>query len=864
MFKRPLLLPAASLCFGIISSLYMKLSFAASIFVSVLFLCVLYFGMKFSKKNEKAPNMRKAQNISEHQNTYRTENSCNNQSVFKTQNISGINNQSVFKTPNICKTQNLKNKRKTLKKRIIIFAAAAAFVLGVCLCEAKTIEYGSINFENKQKITVDGKVDKITENGNYINIYLKDVRVEDKNRFLEIIVILNNDFDISQIKPGNKLMVRGTTYKLSKARNYGNFDEERYYHSIGVSFKLKASDIKIINSRYNAAKKLIYDFKQKLMQSFSNAADEEKAGFFIAITAGERSGLTDEMKTLYQDSGIAHILAVSGLHISLIGMFVYKILKKLFGLKAASAVSAILMAGFCIMCGAAPSAVRATIMFFAGLSARLLGKKYDILSALALAACLILIANPYYIDHTGFRLSFTCILAIGVPGMLAGKFIKTKSTLAESFVISASITLFSLPLMLSAFYKIPVYSVLLNLIVIPLMSFILGSAVVSGILGLFFSFAGRFVLGIGIYLTDFVEICCKLSLLFPNSIYAAGNPNIVKTIVFYILFLALVFALCRICKSLKKTGWYLGGYFKKAEKLLKHKLFRALVLIFAALAILLVFFLQPSKEVLEISFIDVDQGDCILIDNRKGDTYLIDGGSSSVKNVGSQRIKSALLYKGISEINYLIVTHPDEDHISGIKELMEEEAAGSIKIDNVLIPVIEEHESCISFVQFVKEKGINIINLHSGMMIEDGDLKLSCVSPDKDGSYSDINDASAVIDLEYGKFDALFTGDISEKTEKTMIKNKAFGNKCEYELLKTAHHGSRGSTSKEFLDEVSFETAVISAGVNNTYGHPHEETLKRLEEAGTEILVTAECGEIDITAHRNGSYTKKAKLQSLQ
>lgn len=830
MFKRPLLLLAASLCLGIISSLYMKFSFAALIGFAVLFLCALFLKPKLSKKHE------------------------HSKKIKETKPAANRNN-----TKDECRNQALKAKRK----KYIIIAAAAAFVLGAGLCGAKTTEYSSINFENKQKITVSGKVDKIAKTGSYINIYLINAKTEEGALFSEIIVVLNDGTDISQINPGNILLVKGTAYKLSKARNYGNFDEERYYHSIGVSFKLKATDVKIKNSKYNIAKKLIYDFKQKIMLSFAEAADEEKAGFFAAITAGDRSGLSDEMKSLYQDSGISHILAVSGLHISLIGMFVYKLLKKLFGLKAAAAVSGVLMFGFCIMCGAAPSAVRATIMFFAGLAAKLLGKKYDILSALSLAACLILLANPYYIDHTGFRLSFAAVFAIAVPAMLAKKFTETKSALVQSFIISTSVTLASLPLTLSAFYKIPVYSVFLNLIVIPLMSFILASGILSGIIGMFWAFASRFILGIGIYLTDFVEICCKISLLFPNSIYAAGNKGIAKAVLFYILLLFALAALYILCQNKKKTGRYLAGHFEGAERIFEKKALKAAMLILAAAAILLVFFSKPQKEVLEISFIDVGQGDCILIDNKEGDTYLIDGGSSNVNNVGSQRIKSALLYKGISEINYLIVTHPDEDHISGIKEFLEEESAGGIQIDNVLIPVFEENENCISFVQFVEEKGINIINLHSGMKIEDKDLKLSCISPKEGEKYTDINDASAVISLEYGEFDALFTGDISEKTEKAMIENGIFESKSEYELLKTAHHGSKGSTSKEFLDEVSFETAVISAGVNNIYGHPHEETIKRLEDAKTQIHITAECGEIEIKAYKDGSYEKKAKLLNI-
>ena len=299
---------------------------------------------------------------------------------------------------------------------------------------------------------------------------------------------------------------------------------------------------------------------------------------------------------------------------------------------------------------------------------------------------------------------------------------------------------------------------------------------------------------------------------------------------------------------------------KAFRKIFEIKLIRVFaVIIFAGILVLILF--AHSEKNLKITFIDVDQGDCILIENPDGDTYMIDGGSSSVSNVGTQRIKNALYYKGISKIDYLIITHPDEDHTNGVLQLMSEDEAGSIKFENLLMPFFENNESYETLIETAKQSGINVVNLHAGMVIEDNTLSLTCLSPEKNEANSDTNDGSAVISLEYGDFDALFTGDISSEKESELLRKGAFNNKSDYEILKTAHHGSMGSTSEAFLEKLSFETAVISAGVDNTYGHPHKETLERLENAGTEILVTAECGEIEVVADKFGNYRRYCKLK---
>ena len=218
------------------------------------------------------------------------------------------------------------------------------------------------------------------------------------------------------------------------------------------------------------------------------------------------------------------------------------------------------------------------------------------------------------------------------------------------------------------------------------------------------------------------------------------------------------------------------------------------------------------------------------------------------------RISGAVKYEGIRKIDYVIITHPDTDHISGIQEMLE---TVPDQIGNLLIPYVPDNEHYADLVSLAETRGVEVRNLYRGMRIQDGDLQFTCLYPPAGYRSDDINSYSAVLDLRYGAFSALFTGDLGADGEEYLLRT---GLKGTYDLLKVAHHGSRFSTTESFLKRVDPGTALISAGVNNSYGHPHAETLERLMETGADIYCTADSGEIVLEADMQGRVKIRTKI----
>lgn len=712
-----------------------------------------------------------------------------------------------------------------------------AVLLAVCclIFSLFNIDYEP-TFKDGESVTVSGKIEKIENKTASKYVYLNNAEINRYSFRRCLIQIYNEDYEKYDLKIGNTIYVLGQYTKFNEARNYGNFDEKYYYHSLNVFVKVRASDIEIRNRSYNWISQNLYDMKNRLTESFERAVNDPRSGIFSAIVTGDKSGLEEETKTLYQESGIAHILAISGLHISLLGMGVFGLLRKKLKFIPAAFLAMLFMACFCIMCGASASALRATIMFGIYLAAKCSGKTYDLLSAMSAALIVILLSNPYYIMNTGFQLSFGAVLAIGIVADPLLEFASVKKTLVKSFILSLSITFFTLPIIASTYYQIPLYSVFLNLIVIPLMSFVLGSGFFSGILGIGSMLAGRFFAGIGFYILIFIEGISELFLYFPYSIINTGNPNAVKIIFFYICMFSGTGFIYLISEKKRKDKLNAPSRLISGSGFLR---FAIICVMFVSM--LLVLLIKPVRTDLKILMFDVDQGDGIVIISPENNVYMIDGGSTGVDELYRYRLKSALKYECISRIDYEIITHTDTDHLSGVMQMLNDDSKDKIEIGNILLPEISGNENYDELTELAEKKGVNVMRIYAGMQINDGDLTFNCLHPSKEFYSDDVNGYSTVLEMNYKNFSALFTGDLGEDEEQMLIQKGALKH---YDMLKVAHHGSKYSSSENFLEAVRPKLAIISAGIDNSYGHPAKETLQRLNEAGASVYCTAWDGEI--------------------
>lgn len=676
-------------------------------------------------------------------------------------------------------------------------------------------------FEDKVYCSLNGKISSIVQKKWGRAIYVKNNMVYLKQGASypseNVIVHCSDD---KEYKIGNDITVYGEILKFLEPTNPGQFNEKNYYLFENIDYKMKADEIVISNSNYSALKNTLYVFKQRLINIYLSILPDKEAGTIIAMILGEKYLLNDDVNNLYKKNGISHILSISGLHVSLIGMFIYKLLRK-FNLpfNVAIIISILFLYSYGILTNFSVSTVRAIIMMVLLLIGGIFGKTYDMISSISLSALLILLANPFQLFQTGFLLSYGAVIGIAVLVPAFGKLFPSKSSTIKGLLVSVSAQLMTAPFILIFFYQLPLHSVFINMIIIPLSSVLMLTSLIAGLIGSFSRSLGLLAVGGASYILKFYEWVCTWGKDLPGNTLTVGIPNKMSIIVYVILILIFIWSINKYCK-------------------------KSFILILPIAFLLLIF--PVRYKGLEITMLDVGQGEAIYIRNDTGTTYLIDWGSSDVKDVGKYRIAPFLLSKGIDHIDYAIVTHEDSDHTSGLMELI---SIGDIKVNNLILPQIKEKgERYLLLESLARDNHISIIYISTGDYIKDDKLLLKCLHPPKDYDYSDANSYSAVLSLSYGELDMLLTGDIHGDGEKKLVDmiNQNLEIKSDYDILKVAHHGSKHSSDMNFLQLVKPELSLISCGKNNSYGHPHGEVLERLELVGSEVIATSESGAITI------------------
>ena len=643
------------------------------------------------------------------------------------------------------------------------------------------------------------------------------------NQELQPYVYQSQVYQPSKYLVGNTIKVSGIIKKFSVNTNPGGFNEYLYYKSQNISYKVNADDISLVDGGYSSFHSVLNNIKEELVGVYSRILPKKEAGTLMAMVLGEKYLLEDEIQTLYQENGISHILAISGLHVSMVGAALYFILRKLrLGLIASTTLSLVLVYSYGILTNFSVSTNRAVVMYSILLLAKPIGKTFDILSALSLSAFLILLQNPMELFQAGFLLSFGAVLGIAVILPSLNKLYEAKSALLKGIYVSVSAQILTLPFILYYFFQIPLYSVLNNLIILPLKSLLMMTALLAGLVGIVSISLGIFIAGGANYILLFYEMVCRLGSNVPGNLITVGRPDTIRTLVYFTIISIFIISVRR--------------YGKK----------RSIILAVAALVVLII---PNPKEGLTVTMLDLGQGEALFMESDSGTSYLVDGGSSDVNRVGRYRITPFLLSRGTDTIDYAIVTHTDEDHVSGLFELIEGE---QISIKHLILPnTAVRNEAYIELEALAKDKDIKLKYIVKGDMILDGKLEMTFLHPPLGYQPASNNDYSAVISISYGEFDMLMTGDIEAKGEKELMGYFTASAddervQTDYEVLKVAHHGSKNSTSEEFLELVMPEISLVSCSRNNRYGHPHGELLERLDDIGSEVFITYESGAITI------------------
>lgn len=727
---------------------------------------------------------------------------------------------------------------------------------------------------------------------------------------------------------GSLVILKGTLKNFQQPTNPGQFNTPFYYQILRISFRLDRAEIQVKSDKFYKIAEGLYQLRRKAGSKMDALLPEQEASVMKTMLLGEKGILDEEIKGLYQRNGIAHILAISGLHISMIGMGLYQLLRRAgLKIKTSAILASIVIILYGMMTGFAVSAIRAIVMFLLQMLAQILGRTYDRITALAVAAVLVLVEQPLYLFHSGFQFSFLCVLGISLILPVLGNVRKGRKLLEGIAMMAVT-----LPVYLGVFYQIPVYSMFLNFIVLPMMSILMGAGIVMILAAFLWT---PLAIPAAWLITGILMVYEKLALFterLPYHYWTPGCPAKWQLAV-YVVMLIVVAALGRTkrkavlyqkdcihrrgdrtkeilqenmpChevlqyqmlqfegsqhgmtqhniprhevsqyeKSQYEKSQYEMSRYEMPQYEMRNKRMRRIAchggkwistygipvgicwgLILLG-AVILTWRFQPE---LQVTFLDVGQGDCIFLQTEDGTSYLTDGGSSSVSKVGKYRMIPFLKYQGASQVKAVFVSHADSDHCNGIAELLDQAELEGIRVENLVLPDLADECRSSGYEELVDlagQNGIVVQYLHEGQQFQDGELLFQCLHPSKGYRAEDLNETSMVLLVTYREFSMLLTGDVQGAGEEHLIqelkdwKEPGMTEHAEAELtiLKIAHHGSKNSTSEEFLKAANPKLAIISCGEGNRYGHPHEETLERLEKADIPWFCTKDYGAITVT-----------------
>lgn len=706
-----------------------------------------------------------------------------------------------------------------------------------------------------------GEVYDIVERENGRTIVLKNVMFEYEGADENDVNIIYTDkvylYDKggSNISIGDEAGCDAAVYmEFTGARNKGNFNDENYYHSIGITALFYGKEVCTygsVNSLTLSCRRALYSLRKNIQSIIYNICDRDTASVLEAMLLGNRQNMDEETTSVYKDAGIFHVCCISGTHMAIIGLGLYKFLRKRKGYAFSVAVTGSVVIGYGMLAGMGMSVMRAVIMILVKLCAELMGRTYDMISAMSLSSIIIICISPFSIYNTGFILSYAAVAGICFVAPVLNKiFVKPGSRMEklwQSIMFSAGIQLATIPIVAYTNFEVPLCGIILNIIVIPCMTYIILSGIMGIFLGCITVTGGRFVIAMAAYGAKFYKFVSGKVLMIPFMQCVTGKPNLWQIAVYYIILTAVLY-----------TGWRFynrDGEFP--EDFFYVRCIKRVTVILTVMALAFVIVYRQHGK-MDIHMIDVGQGDCINIRTEDGSNFLIDGGSSDISECGKYRILPCLKAEGVKRIDYVVITHGDEDHINAVTTLMEERVGGKSYVSNLVIPDIHNYEEVFS--ELLSSAGNNNVNvelIRAGDMWKDTSYEIKCMYPCDKEAYDDsvdINEKSTVLKVTSGDFSMLCMGDLGESGEKKLIEyyGEELRSLSKLTVLKTGHHGSKNSSCQEFLDIIKPELAIISCGINNRYGHPGKETLDRLDKVGCGVLRTDIQGEISVVVDGRG------------
>lgn len=654
---------------------------------------------------------------------------------------------------------------------------------------------------------------------------------------------LTNTQEVQSLRLGQHIVLEGVFFHFDAATNHGEFDVRAYSAGKGIGGRVRKAQVLAAEEDYSILREKLFAFRRRLHDRLAKVFPEKEASVMQTLLLGEKEELDAEVKALYQRNGIAHILSISGLHITLLGMGCYRLLKRLGApVRVAAAGGAMTLLLYGMMVGMSVSASRAIGMYLLQMLGIFVGRTYDMLTGVGLLAALLVLQQSERLGDVSFLMSFGAVLGIclltpvfagdgrednvGVEtasGVVAGLLTVTDilgdsayernkyregwrkvvyerlwhmvSALKSGFAASAGVILFTLPIQLWFFYEIPVYSVLLNLLVLPFMSVVMAGGILSLIPGL--GIAGT----VDCLILWWYEWICERFGELPGAVWCVGRPAKWQMIVYYSGLFVLIIGR-NYAEKWKRQRLYAAyvaennhgdghraererqrretrgvddsGRGRKREsnrKKMQHSdryseicttrwrhvlanfwytwqgvmTYRSGVMcrIVAAMILVLIVGLLTGNfdRGSRVTFLDVGQGDGIVVETGQG-AYLFDCGSTSRRKIGEYVLKPYLKSRGIQSLRGVFVSHPDEDHMNGILELLENGGEWGITVEQMFLPAITEAERREAFEKLLvaaEYAGVPVSYIKCGDEIRDSRLRLRCLHPEENTTLADAN-----------------------------------------------------------------------------------------------------------------------------
>ncbi len=633
---------------------------------------------------------------------------------------------------------------------------------------------------------------------------------------------------------GDRITYTGSLYFPTGPCNPGEFDYRNYLQKRNIfllSYANKKIDYQVDPIDYFSLRKVADKLKMKIMDNIEQAMTGEAANILKALIVGARDELADQTREIFVHSGTIHILAVSGLHVAYVTLSLFVIFSFLRLPDKLRTIFIVLgLVFYIVLVDFKPSVVRAVIMASIILIGKSWEKRVNVYNSLATAGFIQLLVSPNQLFDAGFQLSFAAVFSIvyfynrlsqllperAHPYQISFKPLKYGYQL---FLVSLAALVGTLPITAYYFHRISPAGLVANLFAIPLIGAIGAAGFAQVILGMLIPTVNLFYGAVNQVL---IELLIRLTHFSASLPFGSVTVPEISTIAVFLLYL-MIFGLFNFHKRKVRVAMVIG--------------------------LLIILNLHRWSSVLkepqlDILFFDVGQGDAALVQFPTGETMLIDTGARNFyRNYAEQAIIPYLSRNSIHTIDYLVLTHPHNDHIGGAPDILKE-----VSVGEVWQPAVKSHSKVFREIDFLIDSlSIPVRNIYTGDCFFIGKCQLFILHPSKEyvaTKPKNFNHYSITMKLSYQQMDFLFTGDIEQEDEAYITLFDEFINT---EFLKAPHHGSSTSSTAEFLQAVTPEFAFFSVGRKNKFGHPAPETLTRYKNQHINIHLSDEEHYLQIT-----------------